>query len=88
MLQPLHRGLVRLYYFDRAGRALSPEWLGILDPEELAVDHRYLFYAKREEFLAGRVLLKTILAHYTASQPREIHFKKTDYGKLELPEEL
>lgn len=88
LLQPLHRGLVSLYYFDRSERPLSSKWLEILDPEELGVYQRYLVQAKKEEFLAGRVLLKTILAHYTARQPREIRFAKTDYGKLELPEEF
>lgn len=90
MLQPLRRGLVRLYYLvrSRSGRGLSPDWLGILDPEELAVYRRYVFEAKKEEFLAGRVLLKTLLSHYTANQPERIYFKKTSYGKLELPSQF
>ena len=60
--------------------------LDLLDEEELQVYRRYQVDFKKVEFAIGRILLKTQLAQRIGADPRTIHFRKNQYGKLYLPE--
>jgi len=78
---------VRLYVVqirEEIDKNKLDQGLDLLDEEELRVYHRYQVEFKKVEFLAGRVLLKTQLAHRLGFEPRNIHFGKNEYGKLFL----
>lgn len=45
---------------------------------------RFYFPRDRRRFVAGRGLLRDVLARYTNSHPAELHFTYNDYGKPQL----
>lgn len=68
---------------------LRDKLLVLLDSKELQTFERYRTEAKKNEFLIGRAMLKTILAAYLGVQPTRILFVYNAHGKpslMELPE--
>lgn len=75
-------------YWATLPRSISGEQirygLSLLDPEELVTYGRYKVEHKRVEFLAGRVLAKTVIGDCLDVPPRTVLFAKNDWGKLYL----
>lgn len=63
-------------------RSQESRWQELLSPDEAERAARFHFAADRQRFVAGRALLRTILAGYLASPPSEISFS---YSAREKP---
>lgn len=59
-----------------------------LRPDEVQRYHRYIPERRRGEFLAGRIMLRSLLSRYLERDPSEIDFIAGEHGKLELAEDL
>lgn len=56
----------------------------ILAPDERARAARFRLEADRRRFVAGRVMLRQVIARHTGQQPSELEFQYTSYGKPRL----
>jgi 4'-phosphopantetheinyl transferase len=74
---------VQLWRVDlEAIRAEESRWQKILSSDELTRASRFHFSRDRERFLAGRALLRIILAGYLATDPNSLRFS---YSQKEKP---
>lgn len=77
---------LHLFVFD-GGRAEVTElgrcrcWLS---PQELTRASQYRFDAHRREYMAGKVLTRLVLGHYTRQAPEAVRFHEGPYGKPAL----
>jgi 4'-phosphopantetheinyl transferase len=63
-------------------RADETRWQGMLSPDEASRASRFHFAADRQRFVASRALLRTILASYLTTDPKELTFA---YSKTDKP---
>ncbi len=79
---PLVRGEVHLWLFS-LDRPASPaeEMIDCLDEEEQHRAARFHFEVHRRRFIAGRSLLRHLLAGYSSIAPRDVRFKTGPQGK-------
>jgi|HubBroStandDraft_4_1064222.scaffolds.fasta_scaffold22147_2 4'-phosphopantetheinyl transferase len=81
----LERGEVHLW-FARLDR--TPERLArmrtILNPEETARADRFYLDVHRNRFIAGRAMLRDLIAGYLAQPPAAIRFEYNEWGKPAL----
>jgi len=68
---------------DRAGDELQ-RLRHILSPDELARADRFYFANHRDHFIAGRGLLRVLLAGYRKCRPEELTFVCNEHGKPAL----
>ena len=78
---PLRAGGVHLW---RAPLTPTPALRATLSPAEWIRAERFHFARDRERFIAGRGLLRTILAEYLGTDPRELRFQTGAHGKPAL----
>lgn len=83
MIRRLQTGTIDIYYFHTA-IFNADKFFYILDESEIQTFHSYQRVEKREEFLAGRYLLKSVLAAQWDVEQNRIVLKKAPYGKLTL----
>ena len=57
----------------------------LLSGDELARAERFRFERDRAEYIVSRGTLRTLLASYVASPPRDLHFEYSEYGRPSLP---
>lgn len=82
---PLLEDEVHLWRVDLATAAPAEQrWEQILSADERARAARFHFPRDRQYFTAARALLRTILARYAASDPRELVFGYSEKGKPSL----
>jgi 4'-phosphopantetheinyl transferase len=67
--------------------ALLDEFVRSLSSDELAKADRFCFARDRNRFVAGRGILRAILARYTGRKPADVVFHYSRYGKPRLREE-
>jgi len=73
---------VHLWRLDLAAVAKGEQrWEQILSPDERARAARFHFPRDRQYFTAARAVLRTILASYEASDPKELVFRYSDKDK-------
>ena len=70
-----------------ADPALWDAYRGLLSPEETQREQRFTHDEPRRQFLAGRALLRTVLAQYTGVDPRRLEFQCNRHGKPSLRKE-
>ena len=75
---PLRAGEVHLW---RAALTPTPALRAALSPADWVRAERFHFPADRARFIAGRGLLRTILAQYLGEEPHELRFQTGDHGK-------
>lgn len=68
----------------RIGDRDHEEWAAFLDAREAAVAARYSSTSRRTQFIAGRVLAKTVAAGYLDVRPGDIRIDTGEQGKPEL----
>ena len=56
----------------------------LLSPPEWLRAERFHFRRDRQRFIAGRALLRTVLARYVGGDPRDLEFSSGPHGKPEL----
>jgi len=78
---PLRPGGVHLW---RAPLTPTPELGATLSPGEWIRAERFHFARDRERFIAGRGLLRTVLAEYLDMDPRDLRFQTGAHGKPAL----
>ncbi len=90
MFNSLQKGIVDIYYTKTPNiSSESPILpLSILNGEERRVYNSYKVEHKKREFLAGRYLIKSILAYYLNIKPEDVWFIQNNYGKLYLRENI
>src|ERR1700680_2570408 len=76
----VHVWLVDLIAWEKAADSL----LELLDPEERKRAARFKFPAPRNQFVISRALLRRALGRYLGIEAREVRFRTTANGKLEL----
>jgi 4'-phosphopantetheinyl transferase len=82
---PLPEDEVHLWRVDLATVATAEQrWQQILAADERARATRFHFSRDRQYFTATRALLRTILASYAASDPKELVFRYSEKGKPSL----
>ena len=82
---PLPEDEVHLWRVDLATVATEEQrWEQILSADERARATRFHFSRDRQYFTATRALLRTILANYVGSDPKELVFRYSDKGKPSL----
>lgn len=81
-------GLIDIFYVYLDSNSSLIQYLSLLDDQELETYDKYQVHFKKEEFLAGRFLAKTILSKYLETEPEKIGFIKNSYGKLYLKEQF
>jgi 4'-phosphopantetheinyl transferase len=64
-----------------ADPSLWQEYRDLLPPEERSREERFTHEPSRRQFLVARALARTVLAHYTGRDPRELRFECNAYGK-------
>lgn len=77
-------GEIHVFYASPPLLPPPGDQLRLLTADELERYHRYIPDHARLEFLAGRVLLRTVLARYLECAPESIEFEKEQHGKLRL----
>ena len=76
---------VNLWQIELAAVAKAEDrWKAILSADERARAERFHFQRDRQYFTAARAVLRTILASYAASDPKELVFRYSDTGKPSL----
>lgn len=85
-------GGVGLWYVpldNTVNAARLDAYRALLAPEELEYRRRFTHEEARLQFLVGRVLLRTVLSHYSGHDPRAFRFRRNRHGKptLETPRE-
>ena len=82
--------MIDLYFAEitEVNREIVAEMLKVLNADENQVYKNYLAEHKKKEFLVGRFMLKSILAHNLGVVPRQIEFARNNYGKLYLRNNL
>jgi 4'-phosphopantetheinyl transferase len=60
----------------------EPRWQAVISPDESNRASRFHFLPDRQRFVAGRAVLRTILAGYLSADPKQINFA---YSKREKP---
>lgn len=78
---PLRAGEVHLW---RANLVATPELEAVLSPAELVRAARFHFEKHRQRYLAGRGILRHVLAGYLGLEPREVRFVTGPHGKPAL----
>jgi 4'-phosphopantetheinyl transferase len=72
-------------FLDRTSDpALDAACRRALAPEEIERERRFVHEQSRRQFLIGRALLRTVLARYTACDPRALRFERNPHGKPRL----
>jgi 4'-phosphopantetheinyl transferase len=85
MLPELSPGVVHLWRADlRVAAPTLSALQGVLSKEELQRANRFYFERDRNHFIAGRGILRQLLARYLRQEPAALDFTYTDYGKPEL----
>ncbi len=84
----LTNGLINIYYVYLDSNSSLVQYLSFLDDKEFETYYKYKVDFKKQEFLAGRFLAKTILSKYLETKPENISFIKNGYGKLYLKEQF
>ncbi len=81
----LERGEVHVWFarLDRAPARLT-RMRTILNPEEMARADRFFMDVHRNRFIAGRALLRDLLAGYLGQPPETIRFAYNEWGKPAL----
>jgi 4'-phosphopantetheinyl transferase len=69
---------------DRPATARPDDFPSLLSPEETARAERFSHRESRRQFIAGRALLRSMLAHYAGGDPRDFQFRYNRYGKPAL----
>ena len=62
------------------------EWEALTSDEERDRADRFRFSADRERFLAGRGILRSVLAGYAGRRPDALRFARDENGKPRLPD--
>ncbi len=75
-------------WLARPERATDPElldrYLALLSPEERSQHGRFVFEARRHEFLVTRVLVRTVLSRYGPRPPEAWRFVRNEHGRPSL----
>jgi 4'-phosphopantetheinyl transferase len=81
----LPRGVVHVW---SSSLEVPPEhfeqYIETLSPDELVRAGRFRFERHRRQYIAGRGLLRHVLARYLALDPRRLHFRYGPHGKPAL----
>lgn len=85
-LPPQHLTLApgQLHVWRFTLETVSATELATLSPEESERSHRYRFRRDRERFVAGRVILRQILARYVSQEPGQVRFVYSERGRPSL----
>jgi 4'-phosphopantetheinyl transferase len=77
---------IALWYLplDRPAAARLDECHALLSPEETARAEQFTHRESRRQFIAGRALLRSMLAHYAGGDPCDFEFCYNRYGKPAL----
>jgi len=71
---------------DSTDPALWQEYYELLPSDERSRAERFSHGGSRQQFLAGRALVRTVLAQYEGVDPRSLRFECNAYGKPSLSE--
>jgi 4'-phosphopantetheinyl transferase len=74
-------------YCDAAGSpALVTRYQDLLSPDERERQQRFRFQRDRDLFLVARVLVRTMLSHFSGYPPQAFQFQQNKYGKPRILE--
>lgn len=87
MFLTLDQNAVDLYYASTlsSNPLLRHQMLETLNEEELKDYNRFKLETRKNQFLIGRYLIKSVCSQYLKKGPHEIVILKNDYGKPYLP---
>lgn len=77
---------IDLWYvlLDKIDTALADEYLALLSDDEREHVARFAHEPSRQQSLASRALLRTVLSQYLGEDPRKLVFQRNAYGKPSL----
>ena len=76
--------MIQLWWLKPETLEATPETLALLTPEERAQHQRFIPPLKRHEYLATRVLVKTVLGRTLGIAREEVRFTTNQWGRPEL----
>jgi 4'-phosphopantetheinyl transferase len=86
-ISPLVEGVIQVWRTRAeaaAGSELGETLWSLLTDEEFERAKRYVFPANRQEFVAGRALVRLVLGRTLDIPPGEVAFRRGPFGKPEL----